>query len=84
MRTRTNKPRETGITAWLTSFTVGERRYVETTMDAYPGKMRHLNMAHTRRPEVLQGRVYRTNLFTAVSNSKAGDTRLLICVERES
>lgn len=64
------------------SFYVGERRYVEVTLENYQQKMRTINTPKSRRPKDLRGREFSASLFTAVSSSKAGDVRYLICVER--
>lgn len=74
---------ENGWPAKLAELEVGEHYYIDTTLEGYPAKMRQLNVAHTRRPAILKDRVFATNLFTAVSNSKAGDVRYLICIERK-
>lgn len=68
--------------AWLATFEIGERRYVETSLADYAQCMRTMNTPRSRRPAVLDGREFTTNLFTAVSASTAGDIRYLIAVER--
>lgn len=68
--------------SFLATLDVGERRYIETTVDRYGADMRTINTPASRRPEVLKGRKFSTCLFTAVSSSKAGDIRYLICIER--
>lgn len=70
--------------AWLATFTLGERRYVETSLDDYARCMRTLNTPRSRRPPELDGREFTAALFTAVSASKAGDIRYLIAIERTS
>ena len=67
---------------WLLSFECGERRYLETTLNNYAAKMRTVNTAKSRRPKCLEGREFSASLFTAISSSKAGDVRYLICIER--
>lgn len=67
---------------WLSSFGIGEIRYVETNIDKYPNDMRTINTPKSRRPDSMQGMEFITTLFTAVSASKAGDVRYLIAVER--
>jgi hypothetical protein len=69
---------------WLATFEVGERRYVETTLDDYAQQMRTMNTPRSRRPSELAGCEFTTSLFTAVSASSAGDIRYLIAVERTS
>jgi len=68
--------------ARLLDMAVGERRYLETTLARYPHDMHTANVAPTRRPEALKARRFSTVLLTAVSASKAGDVRYLICIER--
>lgn len=67
---------------WLSGFEVGERRYVECTLDDYPNRMRIINTPLSRRPASMNEMKFSTELFTGVSASKAGDIRYLICVER--
>lgn len=67
---------------WLSTFYVGEVRYIETTLDKYPSDMRTINTPKCRRPDIMQGMSFITTLFTAVSASKAGDVRYIIAVER--
>ena len=76
--------RGTTTSQWLTTMAVGERRYVETTLDDYAVLERRVNMPHSRRPEVLKDWVFSTQLFTAVSTKKAGDIRYLVCIERKA
>lgn len=68
----------------LSLLEVGQRAYLETTADLYPSMMRSLNPTSSRRPAELQSKTFTTSLFTAVSASKLGDVRLLVCVERLS
>lgn len=75
---------QTGVGALLATFSIGERRYFETSLDRYPTDQRKYNMAHSRRRGDIAEMVFTTSLFTAVSSSKAGDVRYLICVERVS
>lgn len=67
---------------WLSQFSVGEKQYVEITLESYPNAMRTINTPKSRRPECLAGMEFRTELFTAVSNKKAGVIVYLLCVER--
>lgn len=66
----------------LLQMAVGDRRYVETTIDRYAHDMRQTAVPRTRRPLELEGREFESRLFTAVSASTAGDIRYLICIER--
>ncbi len=67
---------------WLNTFLVGERRYVETTLETYASDMRRVNTPKSRRPEKMLGVEFHTTLFTCVSLRAARDVRRLICVER--
>lgn len=75
-------PRPDSWMGFLLDLEVGQRAYVETTLDTYNRLMHRLNPTMSRRPAALQSREFVTNLFTAISNSKAGDVRYLVCVER--
>jgi hypothetical protein len=68
--------------AWLSSFAVGEVRYVETDLAHYPSDMRTINTPLSRRPASMEGMRFTASLFTAVSAKVAGDIRYLIAVER--
>lgn len=70
------------ITSWLSTFEIGERRYTETTLESYAKDQRQRNPPKSRLPDSMQGYEFQTSLFTAVSASKAGDVRYLICTER--
>lgn len=64
--------------SWLASFEVGERRYVETTVDNY----RH-DMSNVAPKRSIRGPAkFSVQAFSAVSVSKVGDVRLLLCIER--
>ena len=69
--------------AWLSSFEIGERRYIDTTLETYAHDMRTTNVPRTRRPIETKDWVFTTNLLTAVG-SAAGDVRYLICITRET
>jgi hypothetical protein len=58
------------MNAWLETFAVGERRYIETTVEGHASQMRTSNAPKSRRPLSLQGREYSTQLFTAVAARK--------------
>jgi len=66
----------------LSQMEVGDRLYFDTTLRSYGVDMRTLNPPLSRRPDHMKGWNFRTSLFTAVSASKAGEVRLLVCVER--
>ena len=68
--------------AWLMTFELGQREYVECSLEDYPQTMRTINTPLSRRPAEMGDKRFTTTLFTAVSASKAGDIRYLICVER--
>lgn len=56
--------------------------WVETTLKSYQNDMRMWNVAKSRRPAELDGKEFRTSLFTAVSAAHAGHIQYLIKVER--
>jgi hypothetical protein len=66
----------------LSRMMVGERRFFETTIADYAHDMRTRNTPKSRRPSVLKGREFTSQLYTAVSASKAGDIVILICITR--
>jgi len=66
----------------LLQMAVGDRRYIETTIDRWAHDMRQTAVPRTRRPPGLDGWEFESRLFTAVSSSTAGDIRYLICIER--
>jgi len=67
---------------WLETFELGERQYVESSLEQYPSHMRVMNTPKSRRPLTLKKREFKTELFTAVSANTAGNIRYLVCVER--
>lgn len=67
---------------WLSTFEVGERRYVETTLARYAHTMRTVVAPRSRRPDFMSGMEFSSSLYTAISAAEAGDIRFLICVER--
>lgn len=60
---------------------VGQRQYVEVTLENYAQFMRTANTPKSRRPKGLAGREFTATLLTAVG-SVAGDIRYLVCIER--
>lgn len=66
----------------LSQLDIGDRMYLETTVDGYAKDMRLIHAGKDRRSEVLVGREFSTSLFTGVSSGTVGDVRYLICVER--
>lgn len=66
----------------LSKLAVGERMYVEATLDNYQAIQRRLAAPRSRRPEALRDHEFSTQLFTALAANKAGDIRYLVCVER--
>jgi hypothetical protein len=68
--------------SFLAGFEIGERHYIETTLDNYPNLMRTANAPKSRRPSEIKDWEFKTELFTAVSASKAGNIRYLISIER--
>lgn len=76
------KARTNSWNGWLMQFEVGQREYVECSLENYPNMMRTMNAPPSRRPPELAGWKFSTTLFTAVSAATASDVRYLICVER--
>lgn len=68
--------------AWLQTFEVGERRYVECLLADYADAQRQLVYPRSRRSECWRDWEFSSQLFVAVSQSKAGDVRYIVCVER--
>ena len=73
--------RQNGINAWLCTFRVGQREYVECTPDNYAQQMRQLNSPKSRRPTAMDGMKFSTALGTVVFSAR--DIRHVICVTRE-
>lgn len=65
---------------WLASFELGERRYVESSLEFYARDMRRVIPFRRKASRNMR---FRASAFTAVSASKLGDVRVLICVVRE-
>lgn len=69
-------------THWLSTFSVGEVRYIETTREEYPSKQSRFNPPPARKPEFMRDWKFSTQLFTAVAANKLGDIRYIIAVTR--
>lgn len=67
---------------WLSTFSARERRYVDTTLETYSSDMRVINTPKSRRPMILAGMEFKTQLFTAICAGNAGDVRYILSVER--
>lgn len=67
---------------WLASFTVGEVRYLPTTLDKYNSLQRSIVIPRSRRPDRLAGLEFTTALFTAIAAGDCSDIRYLVAVER--
>ncbi len=76
------RPNKGSVNDKLSSLDVGERIYIDTTLDVFKKDMRQIHSGKTRRPQILDGREFTTSLLTAVTSGKAGDVRYLICIER--
>ena len=76
------KPLRHSTSEWLTTFQMGETRWVETTLTGYATMQRRVNMPRSRRPDAIRQWQFETALFTAVSASKAGDIAFLVKVTR--
>lgn len=66
----------------LSTLEVGERWYIETELENYRYLQSRLSLPMSRRADIMKTREFQMQLFTAVSNRKAGDVRYLVCVER--
>ena len=76
-------PRGGSTNSWLFTFEVGERRYVDTTVDTFEKTMRTALPPKIRRPAALQSYEFKASTFTAVPAVGVGEgVRYLICVER--
>ena len=67
---------------WLSTFSVGERRYVETTAEGYGDDMRQHVVPSTRRPPHMRDWKFTAAVFTAVAAKPIGSVRYLLCIER--
>ena len=71
--------------AHLMAMEVGARWYVEVDDgEGYKRFQRGVGVDLARRPDVMKGWHFTTHVFTAVSSSKFGDVRYVVCVERTS
>ncbi|MBF3563893.1 hypothetical protein [Burkholderia pseudomallei] len=68
----------------LSMMEVGERHYIETTVEGYPQLMRTINTPASRRPAEMRDSKFSTNLFTAVMATRVGEIRYLLCIERKA
>lgn len=69
----------------LMAMEVGARWYVEVDDgEDYKRFQRGVGADLARRPDVMKEWRFTTQVFTAVSSSKFGDVRYVICVERTS
>jgi protein gp37 len=66
----------------LADLEVGERVYIETSLENYKVIQSRAALA-SRRPACMKGMSFTSSLFTAVGSS-AGDVRYLVCVERKT
>lgn len=71
-----------GLPEKLEALTLGERLYLETTLEGYGATQRAVLVPPIRRSQPLQGRRFSCNLFTAVGARPLGTVRYLVCVER--
>lgn len=78
----TLKPHQGSWLDFLSKFEPNERYYLEVAFDDYRKTMSMIQSSLTRRPIAMQCMRFSTSLLTAVSASKAGDVRYLICIER--
>ncbi len=76
-----SKPHPGSLNDHLSKLQVGGRLYVERTADDYM-KLQSLSTLKTRRPASMAEMEFTSSVFTAVSASRVGDVRILVCVER--
>lgn len=69
---------------WLTTFEIGERRYMDVDIEDYAHHMRTMCAPKSRRPDAIRDWEFQAQMFTAVGAQKLGEVRYLICVERIS
>lgn len=74
---------ETPTVGWLQTFAVGERRYVETSLERHEIDRRVITGKRgTARPHILRGREFSIHLHTAIATNKIGEVKYLLSVER--
>lgn len=78
----TNRANKGSWNEILEQLEIGGRHYTEVELSNYKSMQRIINTPTNRRPKSLAGKTFSTQLLTAVSASKAGDVRYLICLER--
>lgn len=66
----------------LSRMAVGERRFVETTLDGYKRLQRFATL-QSRRPKVMAGMQFTSTLYTAVATGRLGQICYLVCFERK-
>lgn len=76
-----SKPHKGSQVEWLAGFALFERRWINATLETYKYQMSAVQANIARSPH-LKGLSFSVALYTAVSASRAGDIRYLICVER--
>ena len=82
MKHKPRNPTPGSMNDWLFSFEVGERRWVETTLETYKRDATVYVSPACRRPEPMEGMQFCGSLHTAISAKTAGDITYLLCVER--
>lgn len=71
-----------GLPEKLEAMALGERVYLESSLEGYGATQRAVLVPPLRRSQALQGRVFSCSLFTAVGARPLGTVRYLVCVER--
>jgi hypothetical protein len=75
-------PNKGSINSKLCLLGVGERLYIETTVDDYENKAKNLLKGEKYLPVMIQQWKFIRNVLVCVSASNIKDIRYLICIER--
>lgn len=67
---------------FLSTFKVGETRFIVTSLLHSARDMRAHNPPKQRRPEHMRGWQFETGLFTAIASGNPSDVRYLLSVKR--
>lgn len=78
------KPKEGSWNDFLSTFAVGERRYVEVDFASRHHMMRTVNTPPSRRPAHMADMTFSVALYTAIAAADCGDIRYLLAVDRNS
>lgn len=76
-----NRPNPGSLNATLNALQVGQRVFIESTVEHHTSLQRQVS-SKTKRPSCMEGMSFATNVYTAVQAQKVGTTVILVCVER--